>query len=111
MTTWAPTLMTTVAGPEEKGRDSKRRVPHRNGRASGAYQFRRAPKRITRGATRALMRFALLAFWRRLTLWTMFELSTLNTSAERVIFAVFQTNALSIRKSTLWKAGRRFSPW
>ena len=74
------------------------------------YQFRRAPKRMTRGATRELMRFAFDAFCVSRMLCTVSAFRTLKTSAEKVTLADLYFTLLSTRRSRLWNFGRRLSP-
>ena len=87
----------SVSGPPyiKKERDPFGVPPSYGLRPLTDYQLKRAPNRMTRGATSELIRLALLAFWVRRRDCTASLLNTLKPSTEKVILARLIFTALS----------------
>src|SRR5262249_36384417 len=74
------------------------------------YQFTLTPMRITRGATTALIWFAVAAFCVRCSAWTVLPLKRLKMSRLGTKRAVPNRTGRSTRTSTFWEFGRRVPP-
>src|SRR4051812_31996634 len=106
-------------GTKKKGRGPKAPPRHRTV-ASGSsrtlqtsvsYQFTRTPKRSTRGATIAWMKFAFdTLFCAPRIACSVFELNTLKTSIAGMKRIVPAFTGRSTWKSRFWNVGRRLSP-